>query len=190
MMETLQKVNFGLDKFSWVDYNYYPDSKGLKFEVYSNSFEKNIESLIKIFYYLFRDNLSELVIGQSAPDIGWGQFCIDTWNFEIDEPNYNLENKSFETLNYLNLLLDSKIEFSYQGICKCNDWNKFLFVTLDCIINHKAPYSPLFYDLKNDYFFYFHHSFSIGLFYREKNVAIISILDKIKANNQLSFDQK
>lgn len=190
IMRTLQKIESSLDKFAWVDYDYYPDSKGSKFEVYSNSTGSSRESLIGLFYYMFRDCLPEIVIGPPAVGIEWGQFCIDTWDFKSDEPNYDLASKSFETLNYLDLLLESNIEFVYQGLCKCNNWDEFLSVVLDCIITHKAPYSFLFYNLTNDYFFYFHHTDSLGVFYKEKNVAISNIFSKIESNSQLSHDQK
>jgi hypothetical protein len=176
----LEKINVEMAPFSWVDYEYYPNSAGNRKEIYNNTSPKNIKNLIVTFRDLFNENLSNLIIGQPNVDMEWGQFCIETWNIENDSIDYSFENKSIETIAYLNLLLESGIEFNYKGLCKCKDWDNLLTVVLPCIVNHKAPYSLLFYDIKNNYFFYFHHSFSIGFYYKEKNQAVINICEKIE----------
>jgi hypothetical protein len=52
-----------------------------------------------------------------------------------------------------------------------------LLIILKCIVSHQAPYSPIFYDEVNDFFFYFHHSGSIGLYYKIENETIKNILE-------------
>src|ERR1041385_696762 len=93
-----------------------------------------------------------------------------------NEYNYELEGKSQETKSYLTLLIDSKVEFDYAGLCICKDWDSLLSVVISCIINHKAPFSPLFYNLEGEFVFYFHHTGSIGLLYKAENDTVREIL--------------
>jgi hypothetical protein len=185
VMGVLYKSDSDIDKFSWVDYDYYPNSHGFKVELHCKKDEGYVSSMLTLFYRLFGEESSDIVIGQPFPGVEWGQFCIDTWNFDSDSPNYDFENKSAETVRYLNFLLESRIEFNYQGLCGCNDWRAMLLVVLECIISHKAPYSLLFYNLEGEYFFYFHHSFSIGLYYKEKNQSIADLFDRISADGDV-----
>jgi hypothetical protein len=111
----------------------------------------------------------------------WGDFCLDTWDQKKDEYNYALEGKSPETKDYLNMLKESFIEHDYVGACTCNDWNRFLLIELACIVTNQAPYSHIFYDERKNFFFYFHHTGSIGLYYEVETEAIKGI---ISAANQ------
>lgn len=179
----IQKVEMDAGNFSWINYDSYSDSNASKFEIYCKGAEKNAQSLIDLFKHLFDGKFSDLVIGQPSLEMEWGQFCIDTWDFENNLSDYSFEEKSIETIDYLDLLLESKIEFDYKGFCKCNDWTNFLSIVLECILNHKAPYSLLFYNSKEGYFFYFHHTFSLGLYYKELNHTIENILQRAKIAN-------
>jgi hypothetical protein len=107
----------------------------------------------------------------------WWDFCLDTWNIDTDEYNYELKNKSEESLAYIELLIASGIYTGYSGCCKCNDWGSFLPIILDCVTSHIAPYSPRFCDVENEFFFYFHHTGSIGLYYKKDNDVIKGILE-------------
>jgi len=161
--------------FEWANIDSYRDSKAYRKEIYLKKQDRIIDDLISLFYYLFGNHVSNIVVF----DKSWWDYCLDTWNFEKDEYDYSLEDKSIETQDYLSLLIESQIQSNYSGCCSCSNWKKFLKITLNCLMSHKAPYSPIFCDKKNDYFFYFHESGSIGIYYKdEKNLAIEQILLK------------
>ncbi|MEO0684278.1 MAG: hypothetical protein AAFY76_04290, partial [Cyanobacteria bacterium J06649_11] len=141
-----------------------------------------LRPLIELFEVLFSEVKDQIIIGQSKVGEEWGGFCMDTWDMNRQENNYDFSKLSSVTIDYLNLLLDSRIEFDYRGFCRCHDWEHFLRVILGAIISHKAPYSPIFYNISSDYIFYFHHTFSIGLFYRKQNDAVETILKQQKRN--------
>ena len=94
--------------------------------------------------------------------------------------DYDIKNKSKETVSYLNMLSESGIEKGYMGVCKCIHWREFLQAIIPCITSHKALYSPIFYSEKENFFFYFHHSGSIGLYYKKQTVTIMEVLTKAK----------
>ncbi len=127
-----------------------------------------------LFYSLFGDSKGRLIIYNKS----WWDFCLDAWDLDKDQYNYDLEGKSAETQEYLKILKESGIQANYSGCCVCMDWDRFLFVVLECIINRKAPYIPLFCDVENKYFFSFHHTGSIGIYYKEENNVIKQILSK------------
>ena len=182
-MYPLAKTTENSSAFDWFNYDYYPDSNGHKFELYLHEHRtKSIKQLIELFEVLFSEVKDQIIIGQSKVGEEWGGFCMDTWDMNRQENNYDFSKLSSVTIDYLNLLLDSRIEFDYRGFCRCHDWEHFLRVILGAIISHKAPYSPLFYNISSDYIFYFHHTFSIGLFYRKQNDAVETILEQQKRN--------
>lgn len=174
----LQKTENKTFPFDWVDLDYLPDSKGGKFEVYlkDNNDINLADNLISLFDYLFLDTKYDILIFSK----NWGDFCIDLWDLNKDTYEYDNENLSVQTKKYLSVLHESKIEMNYTGNCLCLDWNFFLKVVLDCIINHIAPYSPIFFSEKYNFFFYFHYSGSIGLFFKEKNTEIKKIEEKAR----------
>ncbi|HBF19170.1 MAG TPA: hypothetical protein DDW81_03675, partial [Cryomorphaceae bacterium] len=65
----------------------------------------------------------------------------------------------------------------------CENWDKFLYIALHCIMSHNAPYSMMFYEPKNEFVFYFHHSGSLGIYYKELNNGVKSIINKAKEEN-------
>src|SRR5690606_5286818 len=138
-----------------------------------------LEYLAMLFYLLFGKFKDKLIIANGQ----WGDFCLDTWDPNTNEYNYEFDGKSEETKSYLKLLIDSNLEFDYSGLCICKDWHRFLSVVLSCIINHKAPFSPLFYNLEEEFVFYFHHTGSIGLLYKADNDVVKEILDYAKKND-------
>jgi hypothetical protein len=176
-MNRLIKVN---DKFpfEWVNLEYYKDSDAFRKEIYlkTNETEDIIGDLIIMFFNLFGDIKHEL----SIYNFLWWDYCIDTWNIQLDSYDYSLENKSIETQKYMRMLLDSKIEVNYGSSCKCTDWEYFLNVTLSCLISHQAPYSPLIFSVKYNVFFYFHYTGSIGLYYKNVNSRIEYIFNIAK----------
>jgi hypothetical protein len=184
----LRKSSIDKEAIEWINHEYYPSSEGVKNEIYLRDGIRTIDSMINLFFHLFGEHLGKLTIGQYSLEAEWGHFCLDTWDFENDIPNYNLENKSHESLNYLNLLLDSKIEFGYTGFCHCDDWDPFLRIILKCIVTHSAPYSPLFYNDQDGYFFYFHHTYSLGFYYKRQNKTVSEILEKMRNNNQVVIE--
>lgn len=171
-MDTLNKIKDQKFPLTWANLNSYTESKGSKVEIYLINNENLIQSLILMFNTLFANLKSAINIYNPS----WGDFCLDTWNVKDDKYDYEFDGKSLETKDYLMMLKESKIENEYSGICICNDWDKFLKITLACIVTHVAPYSPVFYEKENSFFFYFHHTGSIGFYYKEQNVVVEKIL--------------
>ncbi len=173
-MKILQKLTTSNFPFKWVDITFLPNSAGIRKEIYVINNEDTVDELVLLFYSLFGNIKNEILIYDSY----WWDFCLDTWNISTNEYDYEIEGKSIETGNYLQMLKDSDIEIGFSGSCECNDWDKFLTIILRCIINHTAPYSPKFYHNQYDFFFYFHHTGSIGLYYSSENEAVKKILEK------------
>ncbi len=160
--------------FDWANLESYRDSFACRKEIYLKEDDNVIENLIFLFHYLFQSHEKEMVIYNKS----WWDFCLDTWDVNKEEYNYDVEGKSLETQEYFKILGDSKIQIGYSGCCKCSNLDKFLSVILKCIINHIAPYSPLFCAIEDEFFFYFHHTGSIGVYYKSENQSIKSILSK------------
>jgi len=167
-------TNFPLE---WANLESYRNSGSFRREVYLKD-ESNIANLASLFYLLFGSRKEEILIY----DKSWWDFCLDTWDIQDGLTNYDLKGKTKETQDYLSMLLNSGINKKFQGCCKCTDWDRFLHIVLSCILNHIAPYSQLFCDIKNEYFFYFHETGSIGLYFKHKNVLISEILEKAELN--------
>ncbi len=159
--------------FSWINTEYLPDSKCFKKEIYTENENINDE-LMLLFYSLFRDDKSNILIYNES----WWDFCIDTWNPNNEDYNYSIEGKSTETKSYINMLNNSNIGQGFSGVCSCDDWDSFLSIILNCLISHQAPYSPLFFNKSEEYFFYFHHTGSIGFYYKNETAIVKNILEK------------
>lgn len=169
---SLTKTDF--QPFDWLDFEMLTNSDGYKFEIYpSNS--NSSENLFSIFVKLFGRYSDELIIGQFA-DAEWGDYCIDTWDLENEKYDYSPVGKSAQTSRYLKLLSDNEIEPSYKGYCKTFDWDTVLPVFLECVLNHVANYSIMIYSPSNEFVFYFHHTNSVGVYYRDSNKAISDIV--------------
>ncbi len=160
--------------FKWANLDSYRDSEACRKEIYLKNPNKIVDGLMLMFSLLFRQSINNIIVYNKS----WWDFCLDTWDFENDNYNYDLKGKSIETQEYLRVLIESHIQIGYSGCCICNNWDRFLKVILNCVVTHQAPYSPLFCDIRNNYFFYFHHTGSIGLYYKEENSIIKDILLK------------
>lgn len=169
--------------FDWLNFDYLPESDGFKLEIYFKELEDSVAQSILYFDLLFRDCLPDILIHPFKPDGEWGNFCLDIWDIENDKYDYSPENKQEPTASYLLMLRDSKIESDYSGFCKCLNWDKFLYVTLHCVMQHVAPYSMMFYIPNKEIVFYFHHTGSIGVYYKELNEEIRSIIQKAQKEN-------
>lgn len=180
-MIILEKKECGNVPFKWIDLDDLRESNGYRLEGYLNS-NYTIEHLILMFYDLFGACKNDLVIYES----GWGDFCLDTWNVHNDTYDYSLENKTAESKEYILMLQESNIAPNYVGCCSCNNWDKYLYTTLNCILNHVAPYGQKIFHLNAEFFFYFHHSYSMGFYFKEKNAIIDNILKKL--NNSDEYD--
>ncbi len=176
MKTTLEKINIKNFPLKWVNLDSLTDSDGYKIEIYLIENDNLVKGLITMFHTLFKTVKNRVKIY----DLSWWDFCLDTWNPNLDKYDYELEGKSDETKSYLRMLKESSIELAYSGICRCNDWDKFLKIVLNCIVNHTAPYSPIFYDDENNFFFYFHHTGSIGFYYEKQNEVVGKILNIAK----------
>lgn len=166
--ETDQK-NFPL---KWANLKNYPKSKAYRKEIYLKNDNNLTDGLIELFYNLFNKYQTDILIYDNS----WWDFTLETWNCQMDAYDYSVENKSKETKNYLQMLCDSSIKKGYSGVCECLDWERFLQIILPCIVSHMAPYSHIFYNERESFFFYFHHTGSIGFYYHDENEEIKSIL--------------
>jgi hypothetical protein len=146
-MKCLDKVDSKIFPFNWANLDYYPASTGKYNEIYLPT-DAKLSEFILLFYSLFSSVKSDVKIYNNS----WWDYCIDIWNPETDEYDYTLVGKSLETKEYFILLIESSIEIGYAGSCICLNWDKFLHIALQCLINHKAPYSPIFYNEANNFF--------------------------------------
>lgn len=175
-IRTLSKLEEANFPPGWINLDYLPDSNAERIEIYLVDKDETLEELTLMFYDLFREIKNDLKIYNNS----WWDFCLDTWDIIEDKHNYELDGKSSESKAYLFILTESEIEKGYEGICSCMNFDKFLSIILACILTHQAPYSPIFYDEKNEFFFYFHHTGSIGFYYRYKNPVVLKILTTAK----------
>ena len=180
-MKTLDKITNQNFPLAWANLDSYNDSKGHKIEIYLNKNENIVEGLILMFYTLFSTIKSNIKIYNPS----WWDYCLDTWNVREDKYDYELEGKSVETKDYLIMLKESSIELGYSGICRCTDWDNLLSIILTCIVTHKAPYSPIFYEESGDFFFYFHHSGSIGFYFKMRNKIVEKVINSAKDEYRL-----
>jgi hypothetical protein len=189
-MRIIQKADLSLTefyhRFGWINFDKFRDSDGYGFLLYFSE-EKSVTSqdLIAVFHTLFDPFLKDIIFSLLEPSTdeegGWGDFCLETWSIQQDTYNYSPQGKSPETARYLEMLQASHIEPSFNGLGYCQDWDQFLSVILDCIMAHKTFYSFDFYNLANQFMFYFHHTGSLGIFYHKFNDAIMHILQQAKA---------
>jgi hypothetical protein len=179
-MHFLRKSASGFKPYKWLNFTNLPASKGYKFELYVRKEEVTTNDLIQVFHKLFEPFIEELEISGGG---NWGDFCIDTWNIYNDTYDYSPSGKSQETTDYLQMLEDNGIEPEYSGLCCCYDWERFLPIVLDCILVGRAPYSLDFYCPGYEFMFYFHHTGSLGLYYKKFNDAIMHILKQAMAED-------
>lgn len=170
LIEQIYVTGFPL---KWAYLEYYPDSKGERKEIMLTGERDRVEGLVILFFTLFGSLKENIRIYSDA----WWDFCLDTWNPKKDEYDYEPEEKSTETGAYLQMLKDADLPADYSGSCTCLDWERFLLITLRCIVSHQAPYSPVFYSQKDNFFFYFHHSGSIGFYYEHNNAVVTKIIN-------------
>jgi len=180
-MQILEKTTDNELPFEWLDLTGLRSSNSLRKEIYLDDKGNPAEELKRFFFSCFGNLKEDIVISNSR----WGYFCLDIWNINDDTYDFSAENSSHETNQYLKMLLDSGIDTEYEGLCICNDWENFLSIVLPAIVNHIAPYSPYFLNKKNEYMFYFHHTNSIGIYYKSENKAIQDIFKKASALNCL-----
>lgn len=76
------------------------------------------------------------------------------------------------------MMASNNIEFDYNGFCEILDWNRFLDLHLDIVINVAGSDSLKFYNAKDQYCFYAHHSFSVGIYFKEMNESLKNVLKK------------
>lgn len=171
ILEKQEKENF---PFEWVNLETYPLSKGSYIVFKIRNKNNIINEMIKMFDYLFNEIEKEINIYNEY----WGDFCLDVWDVRSDNYNYDEASLSKETKEYMNMLKASGIENDFIGSCKCKDWKSFLNIILNCIVKHIAPYSPVLYSPVSNFFFYFHYTGEIGLYYKIKNEVLEKIINK------------
>ena len=182
-MKIISKYKCNLNNnFEWIDFDYLPSSKGYKFEVYPKVGNNYLDNFVKCFHILFDEFLDKTLIKPFGSDSNWGSFCIDTWNINNEQFDYSIDNKTEPTKSYLNMLKSSEIEPNYTGFCSCSNWSKFLQITFFVVLNHRAPYSMMFYEYDSKFVTYFHHSGSFGIYFKELNNGVKKIINKALEN--------
>jgi hypothetical protein len=174
-----KSLNTGLD---WLNLSLLSNSDGYKVELYPST-EVNLSDYLILFHQLFSSFKDEITIGQLGHDPEWGDFCLDTWDIKNDKYDYSAENKTEASAKYLQLLIDSEIEFEYKGFCTCDNWDEFLPIITQCIIKHTAPYSPIFIIPEKDFAIYLHHTMSFGIYFKQENDSLKRILSQASKNN-------
>lgn len=170
VLETLENPEFPL---KWANLEALRKNTCPRKEIYLKDSDDVLNDLIYLFYKLFGECKEQLLVYDKL----WWEFCLAVWNIEKDEFDFDINTKSENCGAYLTLLNESGIPRDYSGCCKCNSWDVFLPVILKCLLSHEAPYSPRFVNAKDEFFFYFHHSGSIGIYYKTaENKTIQGIL--------------
>ncbi len=181
-------------QFSWLNFESFRQGEGFGFWLDFPEKEGIAnKDFIKTFHTLLGQFLKEVVISFFEPSLdtekgGWGNFCIEVWNIHDDTRDYEPEGKNPETARYLTMLKECNIEPTYNWLCECKDWSKFLPIMLDCVMTCKAPYSLYFYCPSQQFLAYFHHTPSFGIYYKKINPAILGIIDCAKKLNLKMFD--
>lgn len=173
-MNILLPTKFREQPLEWLDIDYLPNSESNRMEIHLTKHEVMTSDLLLMFNRLFYNQSDDLLIY----NINWWAFCVDTWDINSDLYLIDAERLTNETHNYLELLRKSNIEIDFSGCCKCSDWDFFLRIILDCLLTNTAPYSPFFIDLEHQFAFYFHHTGSIGLYYKYKSQVVCDIISK------------
>jgi hypothetical protein len=169
VLETLDNPEFPL---KWANTEYLRENSSPRKEIYLKDSEDIQNDLIYLFYKLFGDCKEQLLVYDKL----WWELCLGVWNISTDTYDLEVDSKPEDCRAYLSMLMESDVPKGYSGCCKCNSWDTFLPIVLSCIISGEAPYSPLFVDAKDEFFFYFHHSGSIGMYYKtgeDRNVQRI-----------------
>jgi hypothetical protein len=190
------------NKFGWKKYSDYR-KRSYRFLLY---FLEDLEDkevtkhdLITAFHHLFdpvRNNLLLLPMVAYSGNIWeddenvFKRDSIPRWKYYCDDVGtYDAETRlplptSKETLLYWEMLKKDRM-YNYRGLGYCMDWDKFLSITLECMLKYRTwtNCSFLFYDPINQFEFYFHHTNSIGIIYNQFNDAIMHILKQSKAIN-------
>lgn len=185
------------NKFGWKNYSewryngcrlllYFPEEK--------QKVTKN--DLIDSFHNLFDFVSNNLLMLPGIGSIGYDdenvfkKNSIHSWKYYCDDDcAVDAETRvplptSAETLVYWEMLKKDRM-YNYKGLGYCMDWDKFLSITLECMLQYKtwSNCSFLFYDPTNQFEFYFHHTKCIGIIYNQFNDSIMHILKQSKAIN-------
>ncbi|MEB0262201.1 MULTISPECIES: hypothetical protein [unclassified Mucilaginibacter] len=183
-MQTLETVTDISFPFDWVNLTSFRESDAKRVEIYLADSDKPVAGLIIMFTTLFSGIEHDILVYSKS----WWGFCLDTWDIHADIYNYDLENKSIETQGYLAMLCEAEIPGNYEGVCKVKNWEMFLSTILPCITNQIAPYSPIFFSKHHNIFFYFHHTGSIGLYYRDEGNEMNKLLKIAEAKYDVIYN--
>jgi hypothetical protein len=171
VLETLENPEFPL---KWAILEGLRKNTCPRKEIYLRGNDDEMNDLMYLFYKLFGECKDELLVYNKW----WWEFCLSVWNIEKHEYNFDISTKSENCGAYLKLLNESGVPRDYFGCCKCNSWDAFLPIILKCVLSHEAPYSPIFVNATDEFFFYFHHTGSIGIYYKTaENTTVRRILE-------------
>ena len=163
ILEILANPEFPL---KWAETEKLRENDSFRKEIYlRDEDEGDIQNgLIHLFYKLFGNVKDELLVYDKL----WWEACLSVWNINSDEYDFDINSKPSDCRAYLEMLEESEVKKDYSGCCRCNNWDQFLSIDLRCIISGEIPYSPLFVHSGSEFFFYFHHTGSIGIYYKDE----------------------
>lgn len=165
-MKVIEAIKGNEFPFSWANLENYRETKAERVEMYLREDENLEEGLMFLFYSLFGKHKDEIFVYEKS----WWNLCLD-----IDEDAFENKDDLMHTLkikkDYLQIIENANLENEYTGSCKCMDWDAFLPVVLRGILDYLIIYSPVFYNKEHDFFFYFHYTGSIGMYYHKNKVT-------------------
>ena len=170
------------EKFSWLNLLTEHSTSFNKFEIYKDEDNIDIENMMKLICKLFKDDRSSLFLGPCAIGVAWNDFAdvveeIDNFVIPVHlDPEYD---NQYE-VEFMKMMVESRIEFDYKGYCEILNWNLLLKLLLSIIINVNGTDSLKFYHANGNYCFYPHNSGSIGVYYQEINDNINDIIQKAR----------
>lgn len=179
----LQKTNKSVFPFEWIDFERLRNSQSFRLEIYLNEDVEDYQiGLEELFVTLFSQHKKSLNIYYD----NWGDFAYEDLDPD-DLASFANEGTPFVPFGYTEVLEDSKIEKTYVGSCECLDWDSFIKLEIKYVVKWRAMYGHYFFSPDCEFFFYFHHTGSIGFYYKEENSQVREILSKAKAQYRLSY---
>jgi hypothetical protein len=168
----LIKSHVDMVTLDWFDFDEPMKSNATKIELYlSDIISGNLQIVLlkKVFFEIFAGKLDSIYITQEKINADWGGLPLDVWVLQDNEFIFDNSGEISDiSRDYLSYLDQSHVEYDYQGVCKCNDWQRFLNIIIPGVLNQIFIYSPKILDVENNMILYFHHSGSIGIYFNKR----------------------
>ena len=173
----LQKTTTHIASIRWLNTSFLRDSQAHRLEIDSPGEDTDCQGFSDWIFQLFEPYLGECFISNRGE---WGDFCL--WldpDWESTNPSGYKHSASLIE-GYQSMLTASLIEDAYAGDCTCTDWKVFLDLTVACVVDKLALYSPIIYSPALGIAFYYHYSYSIGFFYTDESPVASLILSQVQ----------